>query len=213
MLEYFKDIDKFQNLFISSLPSGYLYNDSLKPFIKGFLEIWQDEAKKLDKAYNDLFIVNEANMFLDEYLSQYNLPNEFFDDVSSTEKKVFAITMMRLANTLESKEDYTNFMLLLGYQVQFYHYQNTVAKHHLIGGLLPMILGGLPEKKKLTWLVFIQDDSPTPSGTGNIGSPLPMVLGGISDRQEYAKKILDYIKPYDIIFKYISLEEKINFGL
>lgn len=208
-LETKEDILK---VLLSGLPKGYLYkdNEGVNQLLGGFVESYFLIVKDIQKYFNDYFYLNVNNQFLDRFLSEYGLPNVIFPNIENAEQAVLAITMMKLANTLKSKEDYKTFLFLLGLDVEFYHYQNTLVDHHYFPYTLPMILGGIPPKNKLTWLVYINENS---TSQANLGLPTPMILRNPTANTLYAKNILDYLKPDYIIFKYITSEEKADFDI
>jgi hypothetical protein len=212
MLETLKDKDTLCDLFISSLPEGYLYNDSLKPFVRGFLDVFSEVAEKIDKITLSYLNPDENSYFLDEFLTEYGLPNFIFPDVSTAEKKVFAISMMRLASTLNSQQDYENFMLSLGYNVKMYHLSSLIPNSGFPYGFPVVFSGSLTKKDKLTWLVYIET-SGVSSNYNGLGSAFPIQFSPAPSDINFPKKILDFLKPCDIIFKYISLETKNLFGL
>ena len=204
---FLKSVDQITELMLSAFPPGYLYrnNKGLREIVSGFAVELLEASKKIQKVSDDYFYITETNGFLDRWLAEYGLPNVIFPDVSTPQKAVFAITMMKVARNLVSKEDYENFMKLIGFDVKFYHYQNTMSKHHLFPYTLPMILGGVPPKNKITWLIYIVNNS---QSEANLGLPTPMILRNPSSDINFAKKILDYLKPDYIIFKYITKDFK-----
>jgi hypothetical protein len=213
MLDILKDIDLLTQSFLSSLPKGYLYNETLEPFIKGFLYEMQATAKKIDKAFNDTFKTTVDSYFLDDELRQYNLPNFIFTDVSTPEKKVFAIEMMKKANTLNSVEDYENFMALLGYNVKFYHNNLGMDNYGFPYSFPVFFTESLGKKDKLTWLIYIEDKNINQGEYNGLGDAFNIDFVESSTDLTFPKNVLDYLKPYDIIFQYITLETKTNLGL
>jgi len=212
MLDHLKDIDTAANIFISSLPRGYLYNQSLKPFIKGFLYEVCETIKVIDKGFKDKLDLTENSYFLDDELAKYSLPNEIFTDLNTINEKLFAISTMKLASTLHSKEDYINFMALFGYEVNLYH-QSLAINHFGFDYSFPVCFTeSLSTKDKLTWLCYIPDSAVDFEYRG-IGDAFDIHFVTSPSDISFAKKILDYIKPYDIIIRYISLDTKIALGL
>ena len=208
-LETKEDILK---VLISGLPKGYLYsnNEGINQLLNGFVESYFLIVKDIQKYFNDCFYLNTDNQFLDRFLTEYGLPNVIFSDIQNAEQSVLAITMMRLAKTLKSKEDYINFLALLGINVEFYHYQNTLAEHHYFPYTYPKIYGGIPPKNKLTWLVYINEESTAQS---NYPTIYPRLYCNSNSNFNFVKNILDYLKPDYIIFKYITSEEKADFDI
>jgi len=204
--------DDIAELMLSAFPNGYLYrnNAGLKKIINGFAKSYYEVVKDIQKVFDDLFNINANNQFLDNYLSEYGLPNVIFPDIQNSEQAAFAITAMRVANTLVSENDYINFLALLGLEVKFYHYQNTLLPHHGFPYTLPMILGGVPPKNKLTWLIDVVDES---NSQANLGVPAPIYLFNSTADTNFAKKILAYLKPDYIIFKYLDSETKALYGI
>lgn len=212
MFENLKDVDKALSLFISSLPKGYLYNESLKPFVKGFLIEISKTAEVIDKAFNDKLDLTEDSYFLDEELTKFGLPNEIFTDLDSVDKKLFAISMMKKASTLVSKEDYENFMALFGYQIELFH-NNNLIDHCGFDYSFPICFTeSLTTKDKLTWLCYIPEGEAETDYNG-LGDAFDIEFVTSPSDITFPKKVLDYIKPYDIIIQFISLETKTAFGL
>lgn len=212
MFENLKDIDSATSLFISSLPKGYLYNQSLKPFIKGFLYEICECAKVIDKALNDKLDLTKDSYFLDEELTKYSLPNEIFTDLNTSDKKIFAISMVKLSYTLNSKEDYENFMALFGYEVKLYHNNVTIDNSGFDYSFPVFFTESLGKKDKLTWLCYIADEDGQIDYNG-IGDAFNIDFTTSPNDISFPKKVLDYIKPYDIIIEYISLDTKNALGL
>jgi len=212
MLESLKNIDSATSLFISSLPKGYLYNKSLKPFIKGFLYEVCESAKVIDKAFKDKLDITANSYFLDEELTKFGLPNEIFTDLNTTNDKLFAISMMKLASTLNSKEDYENFLALFGYEAKFYHNNNIIDHLGFDYGFPVLFTESLGKKDKLTWLCYIAEGDVDTDYNG-LGDAFDIDFATSPSDISFPKKVLDYIKPYDIIIEYISLDTKNALGL
>jgi hypothetical protein len=204
---YLKSVEEITELMVSSLPQGYLYknNEGIRQILEGFSKTYFEIAQKIQKAFEDLFEINVDNQFLDKFLGEYGLPNVIFPSIENNEQAVFAISMMRASKDLVSLEDFENFLALLGLNVEFFHYQNSLHDHYFFPYTLPMILGGVAPKNKITWLVYINE---TFSSEANLGVPTPMILYNSSVNSTYVKNILDYLKPDYIIFKYITKETK-----
>lgn len=213
MLDSLKDIDLLTSTFLSSLPKGYLYNESLKPFVQGFLFEIQTAAKVIDKGFNDILGTTVDSYFLDEELREYNLPNFIFTDLDTAEKKVFAIQMMKTANTLNSVEDYENFMALLGFNVKFYHNNETIDGSGFPYTFPASFTYSLGKKDKITWLIYIEDKNLTQGDYNGLGDAFNIDFVESASDLSFPKNILDYLKPYDIIFQYITLEQKTSLGL
>ena len=172
------------------------------------LERRKDRKEKIEKQLDEFKLSYEIPYFISK-------PNEYvfnsgFSDIQNAEQSVLAITMMRLAKTLKSKKDYINFLALLGIDVEFYHYQNTLAEHHYFPYTYPKIYGGIPPKNKLTWLVYINEESTAQS---NYPTIYPRLYYNSNSNFNFVKNILDYLKPDYIIFKYISSKQKADFDI
>lgn len=204
--------EEIANLMLSAFPNGYLYrnNDGLKIIINGFAKSYYDVVKDIQQVFDDLFNITKDNQFLDNYLLEYGLPNVVFPDIQNSEQAAFAITAMKTANTLVSEADYVNFLALLGFEVKFYHYQNTLLSHHVFPYVLPIILGGIPPKNKVTWLVDVVDEG---SPQANLGISAPIYLFNPTADTDFAKKILAFLKPDYILFKYLDSETKALYGI
>lgn len=209
---YLKSVEDVKNLMITSLPNGFLYNENegINKILQGFATGFFDEAKKIQKHFDDLFTITAQNQYLERFLGEYGLPNVIFPDIANNTQAAFAISAMKQVEYLETKEDYENFLLLLGVRVNFYHYQNTMLDHHKFPYTLPMILGGVPPKNKITWLVEIIESV---SSDYNLNKPTPMILYNPSADTLFAKKVLDYLKPDYILFQYIDSETKSLYGI
>jgi len=204
------DRSNLDELLISSLPSGYLYNENLKPFIRGFVDVFNDFYKSLDNDINSLLVIDKNNTLLDYYLVQYGLPNIIFPTLNTIDEKVFAISMMRLVKNLLSKEDFENFILLLGVNIKIYYHNQELSDHYSFPYTFPMILGGVKPKHKLICLIYIEENVNTIS---NLGIPTPIVLRNPSITTNFVKNVLDFIKPDYMIFQYITTIEKELYGI
>lgn len=204
-------LDDYAQLFIRALPDGFLYNSSLVSFVRGFMSGYQDYYATLNKALDDIFNLDQSNFFLDEFLTMYGLPNVIFPNITNKDQAIYAIAMMRLTSQLISKEDFENFMLLLGFKVTLYSLNNAL-KDHLIFPYTPPAIPSISVlgKDLLTYLVYIE---------GNVGSEInlgvapPVIPYDSGANITIAKNILEYLKPLYIIFQYISLETKEIFRL
>lgn len=209
---FLKSKEDIANVMLSAFPNGYLYrnNDGLKKIINGFAKSYYDVVKDIQIVFDDYFNITKDSQFLDNFLAEYGLPNIVFPDIENAEQAAFAISSMKMANTLVSENDYVNFLALIGLEVKFYHYQNTLLPHHSFPYTLPMILGGVPPKNKVTWLIDLVAES---DSQANLGVPAPIYLFNPSQDTAFAKKILAYLKPDYIIFKYLDSETKTFYGI
>lgn len=209
---FIKSKEDVADLMLSAFPNGYLYknNEGLKKIIRGFAKSYYDVTKDIQKVFDDYFDITKNSQFLSNYLAEYGLPNVVFPDIENAEQAAFAISSMKIANTLVSEDDYVNFLALIGLEVKLYHYQNTLLPHHSFPYTLPMILGGVRPKNKVTWLVDFIDDS---SSQANLGITAPIYLFNPTQDINFAKKILAYLKPDYIIFKYLDPETKTFYGI
>jgi hypothetical protein len=206
------DIDEFANLFIRSLPDGYLYNENLKPFVKGFLTSYQDYLRVLNTSINDIFDITADNYFLEEFKREYGLPNALFPVINTNEEAALAVTMMKKSKYLNSKEDFENFLLLLGYNVEFF-LMNDYAKTHLgFNYSFPVAFSNsITGKDKLTYWVYVEDSATI--SFRNIGFAFPIQFSNSGNNTNKVKKILDFIKPDYLIFRYINSTTKTLYGL
>jgi len=200
---FLKSQEEITDIIISALPAGYLYknNDGLRQIINGYAKTYFEIAKDIQKIFDDLFTININNQFLDKFLGEYGLPNVIFPSIQNASQAVSAISAMRVARKLASKEDFENFMALLGFTIKFYHNQNTLLDHYIYPYTYPRIYGGIKPKNKITWLVEIVDNS---QSKANYGMSHPRYYYNSTSDTVFAKKILDYLKPSYIIFKYID---------
>lgn len=204
--------EEIKSVLISALPGGYLYknNEGINQILDGFVEYFYDISKDIRKVVDDLYTINEQSQFLDKYLSQYGLPNVIFPNITNNAQAVLAISGMKVARNLVSKEDYENFLLTLGVEICLYHYQNELIEHTYYPYVYPKIYGGVGPKKKLTWLVDIVENS---NSQANYGVPYPRYYYNPSAGSLYAKNVLDYLKPDYILFQYLNAELKALYGI
>lgn len=209
-----KDPEELAKSWLRSLPQGYLYNETLLPFIKSFCESYSNFLIDLNKGINDLFNVASDNIWLEELKAEYGIPNVLFPSVNTNEEAALAIIAMKISKNLLSKEDFKNFMLLLGYNVEFYHLNNTLIE--LSGfdyGFPAIFTESISTKDKLTYLVYINIPNNSVEEFYNIGDAFDIDFVNASDNVENIKNILDFIKPDYIIFEYITTEIKNLYGL
>lgn len=209
---FIKSKEEIADLMLSAFPNGYLYrnNEGLEKIINGFAKSYYTVVKDIQKVFDDYFNITKSSQFLDNYLGEYGLPNIIFPNIENAEQAAFAISATKIANTLVSETDYVNFLQFIGVEVKFYHYQNTLLPHHSFPYTLPMILGGVPPKNKVTWLVDLVDSS---DSQANLGVPAPIYLFNPIQDTGFAKKILAYLKPDYIILKYLDRETKTFYGI
>ena len=214
LLKTNKDIDKYADFFVNALPDGYLYNASLKNFIKGFLGDYQEYYTQFETAINDLFILSPSSIYLDEFKIMYGLPNILFPDIKTADQAVFAISMMKLSRTLISKEDYENFMLLLGLPTTFYSLNNSLLEHEGFDYGFPITFSpSISTKDKLTLLVYVQESGEDLGDFNNIGDAFDLDFVASPNKSQEAKKILDFLKPDYLLFEYIDASTKTLYGL
>lgn len=204
--------EEIKSVLISALPGGYLYrnNDGVNQILDGFTNYLYDISEEIRQVVEDFYYIDNDNQFLDRFLAQYSLPNVIFPNIENADQAVLAIAGMKVARDLVSKEDYENFLLTLGVNIRLYHYQNELLEHCLYPYVYPKIYGGVAPKKKITWLVYIVENS---DSQANYGVPYPRYYYNSSAGLLYAKNVLDYLKPDYIIFQYINAEIKALYGI
>ena len=192
------------------VPQGYLYDikESLDIFklLKSFAVEYQDIYKQIEKNINGFYIVDENSIWLDELMTTYGLPNVIFPVLSNAKDKALAINMMRYIRALNSVESYQTFLQLLGYNVSFYLFGDLQA-YFIIPTAIPTGIGGGLPKHKLTYLVYVQENQNI-DGIYDIPTVIPTPIYSVSNNLSVVQKILDFIKPDFIIFKYITFNEK-----
>lgn len=211
-----KNIENFLDLFMSGSPKGYLYNgENTRNFCKGFLETYQDYYKTLEQAINDIFTVTETSLYLEEYKTMYGLPNVLFPEINTNEDAVFAISMMKASQYLFSKDDFENFLLLLGYNVTFYKINNEILDNSGFNYSFPISFSyGVNSKDKYTYWIYVQEgESTNPSTFNNLGDAFDIDFIESENNLQKVKIILDYLKPDYLIFQYITTYTKNLYGL
>lgn len=212
---FIADKDDIVNLMLSALPSGYLYrnNEGIKQIIEGFATGYVETINYINKCFTDLFEINADNQFLDRFLAEYGLPNVIFPIIENNEQAAKAISIMRISKNLVSKEDYINFMALLGYEIEMFHLQETIENTTFDYSFPIAFSPSTTYKDKLTWWVLIKTKQQQETDFNNIGDAFPIDFVDTSVDINFAKKILDYIKPDYIIIQYITQSIKETYGL
>ena len=217
LLKDSRDIEGITDSIISALPKGFLYeSDELRDFFKGFMGVYQDVMLTIEKSANDLFYLDEDSLYLEEFLVMYGLPNVLFPDIQTKAEAVFAISMMKLSSTLLSKEDYENFLALLGFNVTFYSVNGSVLENQTFNYNFPIAFSNsISYKDKLTYWVYVEEDDSSGIGTdfNNIGDAFDLDFVSSQNKLQEVEKILDFLKPDYLIFQYISLYTKNIYGL
>lgn len=209
-----KNIDDLADLVIGSFPNGFLYNESLSDFIKGFLTTYQDFLLQFNQAMKDQFFITENSLFLDEQKIMFGLPNVIFPDLSTKSKAVFAISMMKYSKNLISKEDYENFMLIIGMKVKFYSLNNALLENSTFDYGFPASFSpSVTKKDKLTYWIYVEEENTAMDFYYGLGDAFDLDFVSPKNNLENARKILDFLKPDYLIFEYITLETKNLFGL
>lgn len=209
-----KNIDSLADLVIGGLPNGFLYNESLADFIKGFLTTYQDFLLQFNQAMKDQFFITENSLFLDEQKIMFGLPNVIFPDISTKSQAVFAISMMKYSKNLISKEDYENFMLILGLKVKFYSLNNVLLENSSFDyGFPACFSSSVTKKDKLTYWIYVEEENTSVDFFYGLGDAFDLDFVSPKNNLETARKILDFLKPDYLIFEYITLETKNLFGL
>ncbi len=209
-----KDPEELAKTWIRSLPKGYLYNHTLISFLKSFCESYSVFLKDLSNGVNDLFDVTEDNIFLEELKAEYGLPNALFPAINTKEEAALAITSMKISKNLLSVEDFKNFMLILGYNVEFYQVNNSILELSSFDYGFPVVFTpAISTKDKLTYLVYIESENNEETDFYNLGDAFDIDFVQSSNNIENVKNILDFIKPDYIIFEYITTETKNLYGL
>ena len=212
---FLKSVDEITELMLSAFPPGYLYrnNKGLREIVSGFAVELLVASKKIQKVSDDYFYITETSAFLDRWLAEYGLPNIIFPDVTAPQKAVFAITMMKVARNLVSKEDYENFMKLIGFDVKFYHANATLDNSGFNYSFPLAFSNSVSLKDKITWWIYIPAGSGTTEEYNGIGDAFDIDFVPSGNNIQFAKNILDYLKPDYIIFQYITLYTKQLYGL
>jgi len=183
-------------------------------FIKSFCESYSVFLKDLNKGINDLFDITSENIFLEEFKAEYGLPNVLFPEINTNEEAALAITAMKVSKNLVSVEDFKNFMLLLGYDVEFYQVNNSILELSSFSYSFPVVFTpAISKKDKLTYLVYINTQNNTETDFYNLGDAFAIDFVPAADNVENIKNILDFIKPDYILFEYITTETKNLYGL
>jgi hypothetical protein len=209
-----KDPEELAKVWIKSLPKGYLYNYNLVSFIKSFCESYSVFLKDLNTGINDLFDVTADNIFLEELKAEYGVPNTIFPTINTNEEAALAITAMKTSKNLLSVEDFKTFMLLLGYDVEFYQVNNLILELSSFSYGFPVVFTpAISKKDKLTYLVYINNQNNAETDFFNLGDAFAIDFVPAANNVENIKNILDFIKPDYIIFEYITTETKNLYGL
>lgn len=214
--EKFGDANKYTLARCQLLPKGYLYeiNESLDIFkiLKSFSVEYKDIYREIEKNINGFYIVDETSLWLDEFLSIYGLPNIIFPVLLNAKDKALAINMMRYLKTLNSLESYQTFLQFLGYNVSFYLYGD-YQEYFAIPTSIPTGIGGGLPKEKLTYIVYVQENVTDSAATEGIPTSIPTPIYSTSDNLLIVRRMLDFIKPDFIIYRYITFEEKASYNL
>ena len=214
LIKSLSDSDTFAGVILNSLPKGYLYSSSLKPFIVGFIETYKEFLSFLNISINDLLSINEQSLYLDEYMVMYGLPNPLFPELLTNKDKVFAISVMIKSKDLVSKLDFENLFALLGYNVKLYSVNNTILDNSGFPYSFPITFSSSVTKKdKFTYLVYVEEAKNELSDFFNIGDAFDLDFVELKNNTLNVKNILDYIKPDYLLFEYINDSTKTAFNL
>jgi hypothetical protein len=212
------ELDNYTLSRIQGLPRGYLYNISqntkffqlLKSFSQEYLELY----KQLDITANSIQNISVENIFLDEWLKTYGLPNPIFTDLVTTQSKVFAIQIMKTLKSLNSVESYEAFFALLGYEVKFYLINENLNYYSGFNYSFPISFSNtISTKDKITYYVYITPQANSILDLENIGSAFQIDFGNSNNNYFILQTILDFIKPDFILFQLIDTETKNLFNL
>lgn len=218
------DLSIFAETKLALFPQGYLYNfknrlnqdtDFFK-IVKSLFCSFIDCYSQIEKAINDSFTIDEQNIFLDEYLKKYGLPNVIFSNLQNNIDKVFAINMMRSVNYISSKKDFEDFFSLLGLDVKLYQINEVFDGLDGFDYSFPITFdnsSGISGKNKLTYWVYVEENNSNLTNINNIGDAFNIEFGNSENNIVIVKKILDYIKPEVIKFIFIDKETKEIYGL
>lgn len=214
LVKSLSDSDQFAKIILNSLPKGYLYSSSLKPFIIGFIETYKEFLQFLNISINDILSVNEQSLYLDEYLVMYGLPNPLFPVLQTNKDKVFAISMMMKVKDLRTELDFTNFLALFGYNVKFYSLNQSLVENSTFPYGFPITFSpSTTHKDKFTYLVWTEESSETLGEFFNLGDAFDLDFVEIENNALDVKRILDYLKPDYLIFEYINTTQKNLYNL
>jgi hypothetical protein len=216
LLKESRDTDGMVQTFMSALPPSYLYeSEELKSFYQGFMDVAKDVLLTLETVTNDRFFLNEKSLLIKEFLVEYGLPNILFPDIQTNQQAVFAISMMKLSSTLVSKEDYENFMALLGFNVTFYNLNVATIGNSTFNYNFPISFSAsLSKKDKLTYWIYVEEDEDSSNlEYNNIGDAFNIDFVASQNKLLEASKILDFLKPDYLKFQYITLYTKQLYGL
>ena len=217
LLKENKEINDFTLSRASLLPEGLIYdlpeNSNLFKVYKSLLSGHRDFYFVLEKVLNNLFEINADNYFLDEFLQKYNLPNVIFPEIKSKEQAIFAIQAMKLVPYLLSKEDFENFLSILGFQVKIYN--SSVLREFLsFNYRFPISFSNsITSKDKTTFIVYVEQGDQNYQEFNNIGNAFPIQFVNIQNNLSKVKKILEFIKPLYIKFIFIDKTTKNLYNL
>lgn len=212
LLKENKEINSFALSRASLLPEGLIYDlpedSNLFKVYKSLLSSHRDFYLVLEKVLNDLFEINANNYFLDELLQKYGLPNVIFPEIKSKEEAVFAIQTMKLVPYLLSKEDFENFLSILGFEIKIYNF-SVLKKFLSFNYNFPISFSNsIASKDKTTLIVYVKDGEEDYGDFNNIGDAFPIQFANIQDNLSKVKKILEFIKPLYVKFIFINQATK-----
>ena len=145
------------------------------------------------------------------------MPSDSYNltDINTNEDAVFAISMMKASQHLFSKEDFENFLLLLGYSVTFYKINNEILDNSGFNYGFPISFSyGVNSKDKYTYWVYVEEGQTADSSTfNNLGDAFDIDFVESENNLGKVKIILDYLKPDYLIFQYITTYTKNLYGL
>jgi len=209
------DIDQYTIARSQILPKGYLYQQNkdknLFKILKSFSIEYQDIYKEIDKNINGFYIIDENSIWLDEFATTYGLPNIIFPELETAKDKAFAINMMRYLRTLNDVKSYESFFRMLGLYVSLYP-ASDLSDFFIIPTKIPTGIGGGLPKHKLTYWVSVRENAEI-ENIFDIPTIIPTPIYSVTNNISIVQRILDFIKPDFILFKYLTSFDKKMFYL
>ncbi len=114
-----KTVDDYIDMMLSSASLNYVKGGNFYNVYKVFAKLFFEKLKELETLENGYYEPYETYPFLDAMIKDYGLPNAIFPNLSTLQEKLYAITVMKKAKTIQNLDDLEALFLLLGVEVKF----------------------------------------------------------------------------------------------
>jgi len=114
-----KTVDDYIDMMLSSASLNYVKGGNFYNVYKVFAKLFFEKLKELETLENGYYEPYETYPFIDAMIRDAGLPNIMFPNLNTFQEKLYAITVMKKAQTIQNLDDLEALFVLLGVEVKF----------------------------------------------------------------------------------------------